>query len=446
MKNFLYKHNQDILKRAESLFNDINVGLFEDLYIINPKALNIRMFPFDITLENVFALSKTWNLENEQWLNTVELAGIKLIRAKKENLKYFQSSVILSNDNNGTFYLIYLFLNPQKYDLVSNKDFLDNIIKSFLAFYSKEIQYGNNLVDEESAKQAIYTEAASNYLSDIICSIYGEHNKLFYRNLLSLSTQKYESNATKGIIIIGKKIGNANLLFEERINISENLRMARKAIQLTNEKTFLICEVNSFVGLHYKNGNINYDNDYLIEFTGYNSFRLFHGKKERLLDVKLGIPCFPNTEAAEYEKLVYELKNTYPNITERQVGKLKRTVSSISKYQKHGAVIVVEENAAEEADRLKNISIKIKDPLAINTTNRNKYKTFGEIDGAILLDFDGYCHSFGVILDGAHLNAEGNKERGSRYNSSLRYLRQNQKKSKTLIIVMSEDGGFDILK
>ena len=62
MKNFLYKHNQDILKRAESLFNDINVGLFEDLYIINPKALDIRMFPFDITLENVFALSKTWNL------------------------------------------------------------------------------------------------------------------------------------------------------------------------------------------------------------------------------------------------------------------------------------------------------------------------------------------------------------------------------------------------
>ena len=362
------------------------------------------------------------------------------------NSIYKESIIVFSNQESETCYRICLFLNSTVYSTVSNQEFLETLTDNFLVYYSKELQYRNSLADEEAAKQVIYTEAASCYLSNIIYSVYGEYNNFIYRNLLSLSTQKYESNTTKGIIIIGKNIGNANLLFEEKINISENLRMARKAIQLTNEKTFLICEINSFVGLHYKNGNINYDNDYLIEFAGYNSFRLFHGKKERLLDVKLGIPCFPNTEAAEYEKLVYELKNTYPNITERQVGKLKRTVSSISKYQKHGAVIVVEENAAEEADRLKNISIKIKEPLAINTTNRNKYKTFGEIDGAILLDFDGYCHSFGVILDGAHLNTEGNKERGSRYNSSLRYLRQNQKKSKTLIIVMSEDGGFDILK
>ena len=446
MRNFLHKKNDEIKNRAEKLFNQISDKLFSNLYIVNPKAISVKQFPFDITLENALSMSDTWSLENGKWIDTIALLEIHDIKKQKSGSKYFQSSVILSNDNNGTFYLIYLFLNPQKYNRVDNQDFLEQIVNSFFTFYLKEIQYGNNLADEESARQLIYTEAASNYLSDKIFSIYGKHNTFFYRNLISLSTQKYESIATKGKIIIGKNIGKTNLLFEEKINISENLRMARKVIQLTNEKTFIICDANSFIGLHYKNGNINYDNDYFIEFTGYNSFRLIHGKKERLLDVRFGIPCFPNAEEAKYEVLTSVIKEQYPDIAEPKIEKLKRTISSIVKYQKHGAVIVIEENAGQEAERLKNISIKIKEPFTVNTTNRNKYKTFGEIDGAILLDFEGYCHSFGVILDGEHLNNEGNKERGSRYNSSLRYLRQNQKKSKTLIIVISEDGGFDILK
>ena len=446
MKNFLYKYNKDINNRAATLFNDINAELFEDLYIINPKAINIRMLPFDVTLENVFALSKTWSLENERWLNAVEIAGLKNIRNKKENLKYFQSSVILSNDNNGTFYLIYLFLNPQKYNLVNNKDFLDNIINSFLAFYSKEIQFGNNLSDKESAKQLIYTEAAANYLSEIVSIIYGNRNDLFYRNLLSLSTKKYESAVTEGKkILLGEQISESNLLFEDKINISENLRMARKALQLTNENTFIICDSIYFIGLHYKTKK-NYDNSYFIEFKGYNSFSLYKGLKEKLIDVKAGMPSFPQKKTKELEKIPAYLKSINPSLSETQIEKLKNTINSIARCQTHGAVVVIEDNAVEEAERLKNISTKIKDPVTVKSNNGKKYRTFAEMDGAILLDFNAYCHSFGVILDGRHVQEEGNKERGSRYNSSLRYLRQNQKKSKTLIIVMSEDGDIDILK
>lgn len=440
-----------IIERTRSFFNNIKVGLFNYIYIIDTEDLKhnrVELFS-DINQNNTFALSEILSFNNVAWKDYIfNEEGEDFIEQTKNSICK-ESIIIFSNVENNTCYRLCLFLDLTVYHTVSNIDFLESLIESFLIFYSKEIQYGDEWSDEESATQTIYTEAASNYLSDIIFSLYGEHNKLFYRNLLSLSTQKYESSETKGKIIVGIDQFKSNLLFEEKIVISENLRMARKAVQLTNENTFLICDSKCFTGIHYKTRS-KYSDSYFIEFTGYNSFKVFHGLTSAILEVNSGIPNFPRDVNEDYIRLENVIKEVNSSISNKQIQFLIKHIKSIAEYQKHGAVIAILENAKKEAKRLANISIAIKDAQNVNINSRNKYKTFGEIDGAILMDFSAHCYSFGVILDGKHLeNEKPKKERGSRFNSSLRYIEQNIKErkcKKSLVIVMSEDGGFDILK
>ena len=62
------------------------------------------------------------------------------------------------------------------------------------------------------------------------------------------------------------------------------------------------------------------------------------------------------------------------------------------------------------------------------------------IDGALICDADGVCHSIGTILDGK-TSKKADSSRGARYNSAIRYIeQQKKKKKKTFIVVVSEDG------
>ena len=63
------------------------------------------------------------------------------------------------------------------------------------------------------------------------------------------------------------------------------------------------------------------------------------------------------------------------------------------------------------------------------------------IDGAILIDVDGYCHGIGVILDG-EVRVRGNPARGARFNTALRYA--NAQNEGRLVVVVSEDGHVDL--
>jgi hypothetical protein len=67
------------------------------------------------------------------------------------------------------------------------------------------------------------------------------------------------------------------------------------------------------------------------------------------------------------------------------------------------------------------------------------------IDGAVLLDTDGYCHAIGAILDG-QATPEGDPARGARFNSAVRYLRSlTDRQIPALAVVVSEDGGVDLI-
>ena len=59
--------------------------------------------------------------------------------------------------------------------------------------------------------------------------------------------------------------------------------------------------------------------------------------------------------------------------------------------------------------------------------NDSLIRNVTSIDGAVLLDSHGVCHSIGVILDGIATN-KGTSARGARYNSAVRYVDGNKKK------------------
>lgn len=48
-------------------------------------------------------------------------------------------------------------------------------------------------------------------------------------------------------------------------------------------------------------------------------------------------------------------------------------------------------------------------------------KGIAGIDGALIADFNGYCHAAGAILDGEMMGA-GRSNRGARYNSIENYV------------------------
>jgi hypothetical protein len=104
----------------------------------------------------------------------------------------------------------------------------------------------------------------------------------------------------------------------------------------------------------------------------------------------------------------------------------------------HGSLVVISEAALEEAARLGLDSLPVS-PLPLTPDSA---AMLSRIDGALLCDATTACHAIGVILDGRS-TASGDRGRGSRYNSALRYV--TTVRIPTAAMVVSDDGGLDLL-
>lgn len=128
----------------------------------------------------------------------------------------------------------------------------------------------------------------------------------------------------------------------------------------------------------------------------------------------------------------------------------------------HGAVIIFSSSPSiqEEAERLsdKRRGLLLPTPLQLlGTEGAELVNRMASIDGAILVDYNGLCYAYGVILDGKAIVA-GDADRGARYNSTKAYI-QNQRQTRFMSwyrtlcrkgnasfigIVKSEDGMLNI--
>lgn len=85
--------------------------------------------------------------------------------------------------------------------------------------------------------------------------------------------------------------------------------------------------------------------------------------------------------------------------------------------------------------------------VSLLASQENILQRLTSIDGAILVDENGFCHACGIIVDGEAEANEGNSGRGARYNCTKTYARSLHSKyphSHILGVVKSEDGMLDL--
>ena len=194
-------------------------------------------------------------------------------------------------------------------------------------------------------------------------------------------------------------------------------------------------ENGSVIGIYLRNSN---DAGTGIEFHGNGKWNIFTHVNQSLL--------FFNSVTFQIKDQSFNnrLKTAIQSIfgTDCNSEKLSQIVE-IAKKQSHGTTIVILKNVQQECIRLSESNRAIKlNPTEINEKN---ILSLTAIDGAILLDTDGFCYAIGAILDGvAEIN--GDTSRGSRYNSALTYVdyQMHHNNQKVLSIVISADESTDI--
>ncbi|HRK60878.1 MAG TPA: diadenylate cyclase, partial [Candidatus Kapabacteria bacterium] len=177
-----------------------------------------------------------------------------------------------------------------------------------------------------------------------------------------------------------------------------------------------------------------------VKFSKQSQWELYDRINQKIMIVEHGIPSLPKPNTNTND-LNVALNNIFQNIDEQQEQKLGKLLSNLVNT-KHGATLVITDQAQLEADRLGSSCIAtVPRELEVSTIT-----SISSIDGAILVDLDAQCYAIGVILDGLSNNNTDNNEdpaRGSRYNSAIRYI--NTTENKTIVAVISVDGMVNIL-
>jgi hypothetical protein len=208
---------------------------------------------------------------------------------------------------------------------------------------------------------------------------------------------------------------------------------ARKVLEMASESVALLCDGSELLGLG--NARVNYDaaaeDLFEVTFLGDQTWDLVHAGRT-LMRTQYGLPGLPKPPLDQSA-----FDDTFSRLFERYLGRDSQAVWDAvmtACKQKHGTMIVVVEDAAEEATRLSQQGTPIT-PCRLSAEVIRRVTT---IDGAVLLDPACTCHAIGVILDGL-ATPDGTPARGARYNSALRYVATRNPRP-TLAVIVSEDG------
>ena len=252
-----------------------------------------------------------------------------------------------------------------------------------------------------------------------------------------ISSLKYEGGSSSGNLVIAKdKHPNVELeiRFGDTIPLESN-RILRKILEISSKGLFLYTDGHHILGVGKFKGEYDSTKEDLFEiiFLGEQKWRFVHGKTV-LMEVEDGNPSLPKPDL-DKSKFYSTLRRIF-QIDDSSIEKHWEMISWAIK-KKHGALIIISKDAKKESERLKNQAILI-NPIK---PNKETIKSIISIDGAVLFDECGYCHSIGVILDGKASN-NTTPSRGARYNSAVTYIDNN--KNKAIAVILSQDGMVDL--
>lgn len=213
----------------------------------------------------------------------------------------------------------------------------------------------------------------------------------------------------------------------------EQVRWARKALQMATKDIALIAGYDSIFGLG-KITNVSAQ-PFCVDFLDHHHWD-FKYRGEVLLRVRFGEARLPQ-EPIGGERFADNMNRIFPGITDEAVKRFKIILDLLMQLP-HGSMLVIARDAGDEARRLEMQGTPIK-PTALT---RELLERSTSIDGTILADPEGVCHAIGVILDGT-ANEDCTPSRGARYNSAVRYVGNGP--GERMAFVISEDRTLDII-
>lgn len=367
---------------------------------------------------------------------------------------------IISHSGNDDLVGEYHILIVMVYDRNSSKSFQFNV-KVMLSFVEKiitDLQHLKQLSIQDDWREFVKGEKFE--------FIQWYKNKIFETKevpnsdaITKIGFLNYENRPNCGALILLDKEKWNNLSRGEAgtIRFSEETRvcfddvndvkkgpekMIRKMLETCGQKggknCFLIAESSApytIIGIvtnKFFEDKIANEEYWEIDYLGYGDWRM-HYKEEVLLVYDKG--RFKLDE--EQNKQELQDKVNAIEILEEDRQKNFEEILKRLQMQSHGALMIVAEDAEAEANRL---CAKFKKGTLIEkidlTDSRNLDLLDGiaSVDGAVLVDPNGICYGFSVILDG-EAKIEGDIGKGSRFNSSVNYVAGYNRSA----IIVSED-------
>jgi DisA bacterial checkpoint controller nucleotide-binding len=253
----------------------------------------------------------------------------------------------------------------------------------------------------------------------------------------TISSLEYEKSAAAGHMVLCQKNHpslNPAISFPNPRRLSE-YRAARKLFQLASGDLSLHSDSEQVLGLvTVREYNESREDLFEMRVLGNNHWELNHAGRT-IMRVRYRLPYLPRLSFDE-SKLRHDLARIFKSITPTDIDRLVALIRT-AEQASHGALLIIDENSAEEAKRLRKQGTPI-DPCVLTPDVLRHLTT---IDGAILLSPEGTCHGIGTILDGVATES-GDPGRGARLNSALRYAESHWP---CLAVVVSEDGGIDFI-
>lgn len=259
----------------------------------------------------------------------------------------------------------------------------------------------------------------------------------FYEDCTAISSLKYEGAFVSGGILLATAhdtLIKPTFRFQSPGG-THDYRKVRKLLELGDDQHFLHCDSEFIYGVAALEEVADDESVFLIKMLGHHHWELQHAG-DTLMRVLYGQPYFPQP-ALTIANLREKLRRVFPDLG---IGELELLVDlvEVAEQESHGTILVISNDAAQEAERLSGQGVRVQPTHLTPET----LKLLTPIDGAVLISPQAVCFSIGTILDGMAYG-RGDASRGSRYNSALRYIASIG--GQCVAVVVSEDGGVDVL-
>ncbi len=433
-----FKYGDDILDvdLILILYDKLN----DDLEIIAYSQKEVK----NINLEIKDKIKKIHSI-NEN--GSVYTDAEKYIYSKIYNYDNYEVSYILD------FYNILFLLGKNEasnrkviFEHFEKYEILNDVIASISLLIEKCIENDtiNKMYNVLGASNYISKFVVDNILRHLFLDFLDYNHRLSYEFLTELAYLKYESSNNDGMIIATKsknqkmkiefsKIIKRSSYFDMEEHI-KNINYIRKLLQTTNDKMGLVYDGARFVGIDFLD---NYEECVIIKYKKGNIFTIStidNKINKQIMQVRNGIFEIPQFKIDENE-FKKRAKECFKEVSEAGIDNIMQIVKDAGE-QHHGTTMIISNKAEDEANRLGDVSTKIK-PINL-VENRDIIESITSIDGAVLIDEKGICYAIGVILDGEY-GKDGHAGRGARYNSCNTYIKS-RKDGNYLAVVFSEDG------